>query len=158
MNGKGLRDRIQELHHAFPRVLEGRLSPDQFWSDVEAWFQELEQASTAFQQILPGHDMVPCIQALRETLRWDLEFNRQLFLAIQNRVPEDTMPHHLVSVLEIMSGDIVDRFFNRLTVLAEILGVLDGTVEFPMVSYMVYQELRAIAQALYLTDEESLEA
>ncbi|MCX2725979.1 hypothetical protein OO015_00460 [Thermomicrobium sp. 4228-Ro] len=147
MTGLELLNWIRELHRISPEVISGDKDLQDFWSQVESWFQTVTEAVSSLDSLLPGQDTVfRVLEALRESLRWELKLNRFLLPAIQNRQPSDTTAHHVASVFGMMSGDLLDRIFTRLAVLAEILGVLDGTVEFPEEAYLTYQELWGMAQ------------
>jgi hypothetical protein len=159
MNARELRNRIQDLHRLSPKVLDGEVPPEEFWGEIETWFQDAAQAAASLETVLPGDETVPrTLGALHETLRWELQLNRFLLPAIQNREPGETMAHHVVSVFGMMSGDMLDRLFSRLAVFAEVLGLLDGTIEFPEEAYMTYQELWGMAQVTALAADEDLDA
>jgi len=154
---------IRELHHLVPKLLTGEVTPEEFWSRVEAWFEQVSAASTALAAYMPGEQTLErVLSAMREGIRWDLELNRTLFPVLQGRESEDTLIHHAVSIFGIMSAEILDRLFSRLTVWAELLGILDGSIEFPEETYLTYRELRAMIQANpfaeYSFDVEDLDA
>jgi hypothetical protein len=160
MDARELCQRIRELHHRSPKVLSGEDPADAFWNDVMACFQDLERIAPALEDLLAGAEVVPRIlEPLRESLRWELELNRFLFPAIQSREPGETVAHHVLTVFGMMSGDMLDRLFNRLVVLAEVLGCRDGSVDFPEEAYLTYQELWGMAQVIALAaDEADLDA
>jgi hypothetical protein len=157
-----LLQRIRELHNRSPQVLSGDIDSQAFWSDLEDCLREVDQAAVALHSLIPGEETIPrTLEALREGIRWELALNRALFPAVQSREPADTIQHHMVSLFGIVSGDILDRLFCRILVLVEIIGVLDGSVDFPEESYMTYQELRerlALPIAILLDEDDDLDA
>jgi len=163
MTAKELAQSIRELHHLVPKLLVGEMTPEEFWSRVEAWFEQVSAESSALAAYLPGEGTIQqALAALREGIRWDLELNRTLFPVLQGRESEDILIHHAVSIFGIMSAEILDRLFSRLAVWAELLGILDGSIEFPEETYLTYRELRAMIQAHpfaeYSFDVEDLDA
>jgi hypothetical protein len=147
MTAHDLAHRIRELHHQVPQLLTGEVAPEEFWGWVEAWFREVATMVRALEGQIPGEETIQhSLAALREGIRWDLDLNRTLFPVLQSREPQDTIVHHAFSIFGIMSAEILDRLFSRLTVLVEILGLLDGSIDFPEETYLTYQELRAMIQ------------
>ncbi len=139
--GDVLRNRIIEIHNMVPDVLIGEQPAEDLWSLLDSWFEALTEEATMLSQALPGEGTVPrYLETLRESLRWEIEANRALFPAIQNRDPDQSTVHEVASILGLVTADLLDKLFRRLVILAELVGTLDGSIMLPEETITAYYE------------------
>lgn len=139
--GDVLRNRIIEIHNMVPDVLIGERPAEDLWSLLDSWFEALTEGGTMLSQALPGEGTVPrYLETLRESLRWEIEANRALFPAIQNRDPDQSTVHEVASILGLVTADLLDKLFRRLVILAELVGALDGSIPLPEETIIAYHE------------------
>lgn len=137
---------LDSLHEESPQVLDGSLSLAEFWSRVEEVESLLKEAGSTLAPLFEGGEgeVLCLVQTLFFALRQELKINRHLFPAVEawnQRESVDNVTSTVFSTLGACSGDILDRHFRRLKALAELIGIIEESIDFAEAAYQTFCEV-----------------
>lgn len=144
-----LLETIDALHEASPQVLDGSLPIADFASRLEKEVAiPLKEACPILAPLFETgeageEEALRLVRGLLSLLRQELAFNHRLFPAVEaisHRGDVDGAAGTVFSTLGACSGDILDRHFRRIKVLAELVGVREGSIEFAEEAYDAFRE------------------
>lgn len=151
---------LERLHEESPQVLDGSLSVTEFWFRVEEVESLLKEAGSTLAHLFEGGEVeVLClVQTLFSSLREELKLNSRLFPVVEARSQREdgVVATTVLATLGACSGDILDRHFRRLKVLAELVGIVEESIEYAEEAYQTFREVVFPMLAERLRGKESV--
>ncbi len=125
MTGKELVQRSRDLHNQSAEALVHG-DAEQVLSDLADLFAHLEEHRHRIEEAIPH--VAGILELLRRGLESEFSFQLQLAPALRSREGAFSDRDHAATVFGILSGDILDRMWRRVTILCEIVGLQDGSL------------------------------
>lgn len=142
MTGSEILRKIQQLHQDSITILEEEQDFPAFWEQFADLFHEILESSAILACIISNLDAFQrAVTAIQASLEQEYQANLALKQALLRRQGEDDTAHTTAITLGLVSGDLLDYSFHRLTILAELIGLLDGSLTFPEETLETYYEI-----------------
>jgi hypothetical protein len=141
-----LLETLDSLHEESPQVLDGSLSLADFWSRMGEVENLLKRACSTLAPLFGGGEgeALRLVSHLFSALRQELQFNCRLFPAVEAQNHREDgigdIAGTVFSTLGACSGDLLDRHFRRIKVVVELVGVMEGSIDFAEESYLAFHE------------------
>lgn len=142
MKGNEIKELVRKAHVAAAAAIDGNLPVEEA---AQAITRVISALFRARETILPGHEeeMLEVVAALEYVALSQLRLNSQLLPLIKKLSRRGDVEAPL-AILSMAVGLQMDRTFEFLHILAEMVGLRDGSVSFPEETLIVLEDLPAV--------------